>query len=293
MTIRDDLLAAVQSLIVTHTSATDGKVIFSQGNGPRPALPYLTLKLTSYNRLIGAAHFRNAIVDVAATLDLGAVGGGALDTVLSATTAGAAGNAITVRLVADSAPAAGVSISRSGTALTIHFEADVSTVAHVEAAITALSGGDDLCGVETAGTGATVLAGAAAFGATALAGGYDGQPTILAVSQRASTLSVQSFGAAAYEWLEELSQGLDLPAVLTTLQAAGVAVVELSGGVQDITELLGTDTERRGSFEAELHYGVTTDAQTEVECILVELATGYRRLPTGADTLSSTSSFSI
>jgi hypothetical protein len=80
-----------------------------------------------------------------------------LDNVLEAKTAGAAGNPITVAVVGDSATGAGVTITRSGTAFTIHFESGVSTQGHVNTAIGALAGADDLIEVKTAGTEATTL----------------------------------------------------------------------------------------------------------------------------------------
>jgi hypothetical protein len=81
--------------------------------------------------------------------------GVALDTVIEATVAGVAGNAITVALVGDAT--ATVRITRVGNAFTIRYESGVSTVANVETAIAALAGGDDLIAVGTGGTGATVL----------------------------------------------------------------------------------------------------------------------------------------
>lgn len=295
MSVRSDLLTAMQSLLVAHSDATDGKVIFAEQTpgAPRPALPYLTLKLTSFNRLVGQAHYSKSIADLTAALDLGTLGTGALDTVLGATTAGAAGNSITVALVADSALGAGVTISRVGTALTVHVEDGVSTVAQVETAIAALAGADDLAGVTTAGTAATVLTAADAFAATALSGGYDGKPYVAAVSQRVSTLSIQSFGDTAMEWLEDFSARLDLPEALSDLHAAGIAVVELGGGVQDVTLLLGSDFERRGSYEAELHYGTITDPETEIEALLVELTTTLRRYDDDPDTMSASLSVSL
>ena len=107
-----------------------------------------------------------------ASLDLGGEGAGALDTIVQAKVGGTAGDDITVELVGDSGAAEGVTIDEDGTAVTIHFEDDVSTVADVEAAI----GTDStLIEVGTAGTGATVLDAATdEFAAANLAGGgYD------------------------------------------------------------------------------------------------------------------------
>lgn len=93
------------------------------------------------------------------------------DTDLDATTAGVAGNSITVALAGDSVR--GVEIVRDGTSFIVHFQPDVSTVTDVETAIAALSGGDDLFGVKTTGTGAHVLVLEDAFQAASLSGGAD------------------------------------------------------------------------------------------------------------------------
>jgi hypothetical protein len=75
-----------------------------------------------------------------------------------------------VELVGD-APGA-VTISISGYQVTIHINPGVSTVANVEAAITALAGPNDVIDVKTPGTGPTVLAVADCnMAATHLAGG--------------------------------------------------------------------------------------------------------------------------
>lgn len=124
---------------------------------------------------IPAGVSRSNLTSGAATKDLGTLAAGNLDTVVRATIGGTGGNAYTVQATGDSAAAAGVTIARSGTALHIHYESGVSTVALVEAAIAALTGSDKLIAVDIAGTGATVLtAPGDNFVATALAGGAAG-----------------------------------------------------------------------------------------------------------------------
>lgn len=99
---------------------------------------------------------------------------GDIDTVIEATTEGAGGNAITIAFVADGAGAG--SFTRSGTALTFHYDDGVTTVTDFEAAIAALTGDDDIIGVKTAGTGAHTFDDPAdTLAATALAGGVNGQ----------------------------------------------------------------------------------------------------------------------
>lgn len=104
------------------------------------------------------------------------------DTVVQAMTEGVDGNIISLQLIGDSAGGAGVAIDvvysydgdgvLTGIAVTIHYESGVSTVANVEAAITALLGPDAVIAVKTAGTGATVLTAVGDdFVATLLTGG--------------------------------------------------------------------------------------------------------------------------
>src|SRR5574343_537083 len=78
-----------------------------------------------------------------------------MDNVLQATKFGADGNNLRVKMVGDSAAAAGVTIDVSGDDMVIHFEAGVSTQGDVNTAITALTGADDIFGVKTAGNEAT------------------------------------------------------------------------------------------------------------------------------------------
>lgn len=158
--------SATTGLTVDNATATNtaigGLLFVSLGS---PAAPSTTAVHASY---------AGNTADTAAELDLGGLAAGDLDTIVEATTAGLAGNSITVQATGDSAPAGGVSIVVAGTAVHIHYESGVSTVGDVESAITALAGGDDIIGVGTGGTGATVLtAPADDFAATALAGGLD------------------------------------------------------------------------------------------------------------------------
>jgi hypothetical protein len=107
-----------------------------------------------------------------AELDLGTLANGDLDTVVEATDTGEEGNDITV--AATNTSGSGVVITVTGTAVVIDYEDGVSTVGDVETAIGALSGADDIIGVKTTGTGATVLGSNDTFTATNLAGGTAG-----------------------------------------------------------------------------------------------------------------------
>lgn len=110
-------------------------------------------------RLILTSRPEGSVPEVAAikaVLDLGTLGDGKLDTVVEATTAGAAGNDISVVLSDDGEAGTGVVVTDAANLVTITYEAGVSTVLDVETAITALVSGS--VAVKTAGTAATVLA---------------------------------------------------------------------------------------------------------------------------------------
>jgi hypothetical protein len=158
------------------------------------------------------------------------IGTSDIDTVVMATTGGAAGNNITVAMVGDSAPAANVTISRVGTAITIHYETAVSTVADVEAAITALAGDDDIIGVMTAGTGATVLAVADDnIAATNLAGGSDTGNTFPgAFTNPVVARNVRVTMAAGYDAGDVTVNGTDMTdAAISEVFTAGSGVVRV------------------------------------------------------------------
>ncbi len=96
----------------------------------------------------------------------------ALDTIVEAREGGSPGNGITVT----GAVGAAVLVSQVGRAVTLTWVDGVTTVAVLEAAITAYLAANPtsaLIKVKTAGTGATVLAAADIFAATALAGGSE------------------------------------------------------------------------------------------------------------------------
>jgi len=154
----EDALAYNTAGYISSSTLAAAAVVFSQR--PKPS----AFK-------VGACDLTTAAA-VKASKDMGDVGTGAFDTVLEAHTAGEAGNDITVELVGDSG--SGVTITRSGTAITIHYDPGVSTVANVETAITALAGANDIIDVKTGGTGATVLsADDDAVSPVNLAGGVD------------------------------------------------------------------------------------------------------------------------
>jgi hypothetical protein len=112
---------------------------------------------------------------VAASIDLGTVAAGHLDTVVQARLVGVQGNDITVAATGSRSDGT-VVITEVGHAVAITYDDDVSTVANVEAAIASQS---TLIEVATPGTGATVLDAATDdFTAQLLTGGEDSIPKL-------------------------------------------------------------------------------------------------------------------
>jgi hypothetical protein len=150
----------------------------------------------------------------------------ALDTIVQAKLRGTGGNSITIAMAADSDPAGGVTIEEVGNVITIHVEDGVSTVLDVETAITAES---TLIEVKTAGTAATVLAGADAFAATALAGGTTETVTIgttvyTFVNAATTTAFDVEIGAASTNTLDNLIAAINLTAGAGTVYGSATTI---------------------------------------------------------------------
>lgn len=173
--------------------------------------------------------YLSTVADDKAELDLDTVTGD-VDTIIEATSAGAAGNAITIAFVADGTGAG--SFTRVGSAFTFHYQSGVTTVTNFETAVAALAGADDLIAVKTPGTGSNTFDDPAdTLAATPLAGGADAElPAGLeadtpyyAVRLDANTISV---------------------AISRELALAGTVVEVTDGGVGVHTWSDSADTER-------------------------------------------------
>lgn len=156
--------------------------LISVGDGVPPAPGNLNTLAALFPAFSASSAGWRAWVDVAPNSS-----SGRLNTVLELTNVGVESNyqpnvtAPIVDFISDSV--AGVSIKRkvrsseqpAGTLLwfTVHYQDGVSTIADVEAAITALAGPDDLFGVKTPGTGATVLNAGDQAGACQFQGGQN------------------------------------------------------------------------------------------------------------------------
>ncbi len=133
------------------------------GSAPRP-------RLNEASQLDG----ETATFLTKASLALDPLTTGNMDTVLEATTAGTAGNLLTIELVHSAGAPNGGTLTRVGTAFTFTYKGGTTTVANFETAVTALAGTDDLIAVKTGGTGADILSATLdLLSPTAFAGGLD------------------------------------------------------------------------------------------------------------------------
>ena len=166
----------------------------------------------------------------------GAAWAGGYDSVLEAHTAGIGGNDWKVIMVGDSGTGAGVTVNvNTGTkTMTVHYESGVSTVADVDAAITALSGGNDVIDVKTAGTGATVLtAPDDNLGVTNLENGFTGGVTTT-VSGSLLTVHYQT-GVSTVTQVEAAIAALAGAEDLIDVKTGGTGATILTAPADNIT----------------------------------------------------------
>lgn len=246
---------------------TDAQIVLARpkgpGSSPRPPMPYLTIYIPQSTKL-GEDWIETATSTPTLGVKASHAFTGAYDSTLRAHLAGVDGNNYTIALVPDSVGA--VSVQVIGYTVLVHYRPGVSTVALVDAAITALSGTSDVVDVQTAGTGATVLDADDAVTA-ALTGGANATGASQAVrGEREVTISLQGFGAETAEWLDRLSLRVQRPDVVALCLAAGFGV-RAEGPLRELTALLDTSFQPRYLRELTVGYQLydAPDAAVEFE----------------------------
>lgn len=166
--------AALTKYWIIRLNADNFQLASSSANAAAGSAITLTSAGTgtvTLTRPVSVASVQN-VAAVKASLDLGNLGQN-VDTVIEATSAGTAGNSLSITFEDGSAVDAGV-LSRIGNAFTFAFKTGVTTVLDFETAVIALAGADDLIAVKTTGTPGSVLVTADdEFVATNLAGGVN------------------------------------------------------------------------------------------------------------------------
>lgn len=216
------------------TALTDAQVIPADDKGPRPPLPYLTVKLTASDVAVGEDEPVTWLGDQ-----------------LTVATA-AAGTVYTVTVndeVVTYTRLAGQSNTQvaAGLAAAINAAVDLVHAENVAAVVwlAALTG--ELVTTE-ADANLTLAA-----DSVAVAG---------LLAQRSASLSVQSFDGAtpltAAAWLERAALRLAMPDVITLLDAAGLSV-EANGGMTDLSSMVDTSIEGRRLREFDVSYAIRTE----------------------------------
>lgn len=229
-------------LAAARTPLTDAQVIPSDAPGPRPAKPYLTVKITSPDLGVGSDE------DLAYLGDLVTVAPADEGTVY----------AITVR---------GEEVS---------YTAQAGDGAEEVAAALAAA----LCELELVyalATGDTIQIAALAgeLGTETddpnLELGVASQPVAGVGAQRRATVSLQGFGAETAGWLERAVLRLRAPHVRALLDAAGLTVIA-PGSITNLALILDTASEPRYARDVEVSYALRSDPWFEVPAALVSAA---------------------
>ncbi len=104
---------------------------------------------------------------------------------------------------------------------------------------------------------------------------------------RRATVSVQGFGAATADWLEEAVIGLQRVSVLAITRAAGISV-ELLGDTSDLSTLLDSGIEPRFARDFAVLYGVRGGEEALTEMLTAEIAMTFEGEPSDPDPLTTT-----
>lgn len=159
-----DPTEATPILLVYWLGANEFTLTTATGDATNPRIDLVEMKLQMVDDGSVARTFN--VESVRAALDLAPLTANC-ETVVEARSGGAAGNSLTLALVADGAGAG--SLTQNGNAWTFHYQSTVTTVANFETAIQASS----MLQVRTTDASGTLASPGDTFGATAFTGGVD------------------------------------------------------------------------------------------------------------------------
>lgn len=221
----------------------DEQVIPADDRGPRSGLPYLTLKLLAADVPVGEDE---PVVWLADRLTVGVGGTG---TVYACTINGTLVSYTRLVGQATSAVATAFAALINATFELVYAEAEGTQVW-----VAALSGSLAI----TLPTATLTLVAA-------------DLPVAGLMGQRMATVSVQSFGLTAAEWLERAAARLPMPAVQELLEGLGLSVRPL-GGMTDLSALLDDHIEGRRLREFEVTFSVRAEPELLIplETVLVD-----------------------
>jgi hypothetical protein len=219
MTVAEQILQAIRAWLMAVTALTDAQVIPSDDKGPRPALPYVTVKV------------------LAADIPIGRDAKRSIEVVVVTVTGGAEGTEYELEVN-------GETISHTRTA--------DDTDATVATELAELA--DEIDGVEAWAAGATVRL----WAETLTVAETDPNLTAETAAAewvrgyRRATVSIQAFGDQAASWVEDAILALSTDAIQLELETLGVTIE--AEGSTDLSGLVDTSIEARVVRELDVTY---------------------------------------
>jgi len=241
VSLRDTILQSSRAWIkvgAARVPLSDAQVILANTKGPRPPLPYLTVRMIAVDLPIGVDELLPAL---GATLS---VTGGVEDDIYTVTV-----NTIVVAYTRG----AGLTDAETAAELATAIEdavAVVSTTVTDEAIVVAVDRGE--LAISTADPNLDLV--------------LDDVPVVGVGGQRRATLEVQGFGTGSDAWLERMAARLPTPAILAIHDAAGLSVRPL-GGMSDLAALIDTSIEPRFLREFEITYATRTEPEAQIAAL--------------------------
>lgn len=266
--ITEQVLQGVRTWLKSNGSAaglTDAQVWVDSSKGTRPALPYLTVKMTASDIPVGEDEVVSRIGDTFV------VGTGATGSTYALVVNGEAVSY--VRLSADT----NATVAAALVAL-INADADLDAV---YAEVDSSAASPTFWVAAMAGALVTSTADAK------LTRTEDGASLEEQIGTRRASVSVQALGESAAEWLERSVRRLSLDSVTIDLQTAGLSIRPL-GGMTDLGKLLDTAIEARVLREFEVSYAIRTEPALMVPLETVITTATLRKSADDVSVLTST-----
>ena len=266
--ITEQVLQGVRTWLKANGSAaglTDAQVWVDSSKGPRPALPYLTVKMTASDIPVGEDEVVSRIGDTFV------VGTGATGSTYALVVNGEAVSY--VRLSADTNATVAAAL-----VAVINADADLDAV---YAEVDSSAASPTFWVAAMAGALVTSTADAK------LTRTEDGASLEEQIGTRRASVSVQALGESAAEWLERSVRRLSLDSVTIDLQTAGLSIRPL-GGMTDLGKLLDTAIEARVLREFEVSYAIRTEPALMVPLETVITTATLRKSADDVSVLTST-----
>ena len=261
----DQILIAVRAwlqLAATSAGLTADQILIANEKAIRPALPFLTVHLTSLDIPRGIDE------------DVGHLG----DTITPATV-GSTGTVYALTI--------------NGTVISYTRTAGATTKTLIATAILALIIAADIDNVTAEQDGELLIIACtdelttSVADATKLTRVADAAPVISIAGDRTAMLEINGYGSETHAWLERVAIRLRAPAVITLLDAAGLSVVSF-GGITSLPALLDTSIEPRYLREFEIVYGLRSDPEIVIDAVTLNVDAIYDHAAGGTDLETTT-----